>query len=141
MSGNAGEEHEDRGTEMRDPPGEKKGRVRMAEIGRIVQKAVPMEIIANMIDRHDDHYGTPEEIDGPDTGGYLFLRTVAVNRMRRGHGGFVEHGRKSKCARRIHGGGTKDWTVWFNLRSMRVGERLGLFYWWRIRWVSTPEEE
>ena len=56
----AGEEDEGWGAEMRDPPGEED-----FECGAAGGKT---GVDADMIDGHDDHDGTADDIDGSDTG-------------------------------------------------------------------------
>ena len=46
------------------PPGEEKSGVRFCHVGGIEQECVAAEIIPHMIQRHDDHYDAPEQIDG-----------------------------------------------------------------------------
>lgn len=89
MSGDAGEENEDRCAEVGDPSCKKKGGTRMVEIGRIIDERIAMEIIPYVIDSHDDHYCTSQEINRFDTRGRIFYRHMIEGRAGCNDGGFI----------------------------------------------------
>ena len=62
--GNAGKEYKYGSAEMGDPAGEEKKGIRFCHVRGIEQEGIAAEIIPNVIQRHDDHYDAPEQIDG-----------------------------------------------------------------------------
>ena len=48
---------------MRDPPGKEQGDRCCLEIGRLVRHRGEMDHIAGMIERHDDHYNSADNVD------------------------------------------------------------------------------
>lgn len=64
IDGRAGEQHKDRRTEMGNPAGEIKWQVVRGDVQRVGRVGGDMEIIADMIERHDDHDNAAQHIDG-----------------------------------------------------------------------------
>lgn len=66
----AGEENECRRAIVRDKTGEEQKAVGLVEIRGIVQEGVPVKIVADMVDGHDDHDYAAQKIDGFDASFY-----------------------------------------------------------------------
>src|SRR6185437_12374405 len=64
--GGAGEEHKDGGAEMGDPAGEEEEIIGPGHVRRVVEIGVAIEIIAGMVEGHEDHDDTSEQVDGFD---------------------------------------------------------------------------
>ena len=75
-----GEEDEDRGAEVRDPPGGEEGGVGGGEVGRIAGEAAVDEVAA-MVEDHEDHDQAAEEVDAvvarPPTVGHQVIVPLA----------------------------------------------------------------
>ena len=67
--GDACQQHEYRCAEMSDPAGEEQGDAGLMKVGGIEQVSAAVEIIPGVIERHDDHDDTSQEIDGFYAGG------------------------------------------------------------------------
>jgi len=64
INGSTGEQYEDRRTEVRNPSGEIKRNVVRSDVQWIRRVGGHMKIIADMIERHDDHHHAAQHIDG-----------------------------------------------------------------------------
>ncbi len=62
----AGQQHEDRRAEVRDPPREEERRVGLREIERA--ESCGGEVVADVIERHQDDHESPQQVDRGDAG-------------------------------------------------------------------------
>jgi len=63
VNGNAGQEHEHRCAEMRDPAGREQHRIALLEIERIKLQGLSVEEVADVVERHQGDDQTPQDVD------------------------------------------------------------------------------
>ena len=76
---------------MRDPPGEKYRRSCLTDVSWAEKEGVVMKIIANVINRHNDHYNSPKKINrlNPGLGANLFFKVSGYNGVGVSHIGYL----------------------------------------------------
>ena len=67
---------------MRDPPGEEESRVRSRQVLGREQLRLVVEVVADVIERHDDHDETTQKVDRVETRARCGRLGLGVNRER-----------------------------------------------------------